>query len=136
MSYSPQCGKTFEDIVKEMLNQLGYSTKAHTTLHTRTPHLRVEVLQAKRKLILHVECKGHYNEKPLDVHDVEAFCHKVAIAKEKGEVDRGLLISNSGFTEEAVSWGQRHCSFVQLKSYKQLISFNAKCKKLHRKFNN
>ena len=136
MSYSSQCGKTFEDIVEDMLNQLGYSTKAHTTLHTRTPTLRVEVLQAKRKLILHVECKGHYQDKPLDVADVETFCHKVALAKEKGEVDRGLLISNSGFTNEANSWVQSHCSFVQLKSYKQLINFNAKCKKLHKKFNN
>jgi len=136
MSYSPQCGKTFEDIVEGMLNQLGYNTKAHTTLHTRTPHLRAELLQAKRKLILHIECKGHHNDKPLDLADVEYFCHKVAVVRDKGEVDCGLLISNSGFTEEAVSWCRSHCSFVQLKTYMQLINFNAKCKKLHRKFNN
>jgi hypothetical protein len=133
MSYNPHCGKTFEDIVESMLNQMGYNTKAHTTLHTRSTHLRAEILNAKQKLKLHVECKGH--EVPLDLKDVEHFCHKVAMAREKSEVDLGLLVSNSGFSNEALSWVATNCSFVQLKSYKQLITFSARCKKLQRKFN-
>ncbi len=134
MSYNPQCGKTFEDIIEGMLNQVGYNTKAHTTLHTRNPHLRAEILQAKKKLKLHVECKGHHQE-PIDVKAVECFCHKVAMAREKSEVDCGLLVSSSGFSDEAVSWCERNCSFVQLKTYKQMINFTAHCKKLQRKFN-
>jgi hypothetical protein len=117
-----------------MLNSLGYNTKAHTTLHTRNPHLRAELLQDKQKVKFHVECKAHH-EGPIGLREVERFCHRVAVAKENSEVDSGMLISNSGFSQEAVSWVAKNCSFVQLKSYKELISFNARHKKLLRKFN-
>jgi hypothetical protein len=134
MSYNTHSGKTFEDIVENMLNLMGYHTKAHTTLHTRSTHIRAEVHQAKQKMKLHVECKNHH-EGAVDVKDVEHFCHKVALAREKSEVDCGLLVSNTEFSEEAVTWCARNCSFVQLKTYRQLISFTARYKKLLRKFN-
>ncbi len=135
MSYNPLCGKTFEDIVECMLMQMGYNTKAHTTLHTRLAHILAEIRQPTRKLKLYIECKGHHGG-PVGVEEVERFCHKVALSREKREVDSGVIISSTGFSDEAIAWCERNCSFVQLKSYKQLISFNARHKKLLRKFNN
>jgi hypothetical protein len=134
MTYNPYSGRTFEDIVEGILNVMGYNTKANTTLHTRSTHIRAEVQQPKRRLKLHIECKSHH-EGTVGVKDIEHFCHKVALAREKSEVDCGLLISNTEFSEEALSWCARNCSFVQLKTYKQLISFTARHKKLLRKFN-
>jgi hypothetical protein len=135
MSYNPQSGRTFEDIVQGMLNFMGYNTKAHHTLHTRQTHIRAEIQHAKGKMKLHIECKHHTNEH-VSVHEVESFCSKVAYARENCEVDGGLLISNTEFAPEAVSWCARNCSFVQLKTYRQLISFNARYKKLLNKFHN
>jgi len=133
MSYNPHSGRTFEDIVQSMLNFMGYNTKANHTLHTRQTHIRAELEHAKGKMKLHIECKHQPNE-PVSVHEVECFCSKVAIARENSEVDGGLLISNTEFTPEALSWCARNCSFVQLKTYKQLIHFSARYKKLLNKF--
>ncbi|MGD6805628.1 MAG: restriction endonuclease [Candidatus Bathyarchaeia archaeon] len=133
MSYNPQSGRTFEDIVEGMLNFMGYNTKAHHTLQTRQPPIRAEIQHAKGKKKLYIECKCH---EPVGIHDVECFCAKVAHAREKLEVDGGLLISNTGFSPEAISWCERNCSFVQLKTYRQLISFSARYKKLLSKFCN
>ena len=133
MTYNPLSGRTFEDIVEGILNFMGYNTQANTTLHTRTTHIRAEIQHAKGKQKLLIECKNHH-EGHVSLHDVEHFCSKVAHAREKSEVDCGLLISNTEFSPEARSWCARNCSFVQLRTYKQLISFNARYKKLLRKF--
>jgi hypothetical protein len=135
MTYNPVSGRTFEDIVEGILNFMGYHTKAHPTLHTRQTHIQAEIQHAKGKHRLHIECK-HHQQEPVSLHEVERFCAKVAHARENSKVDGGILISNTEFTPEAKLWCATNCSFVQLKTYKQLISFHANYKKLLNKFQN
>ena len=50
------------------------------------------------------------------------------------EADYGVLVSNTGFSEEAVSWIAKHCSFVRLRTYKQIMARSIKITKLAKKF--
>ncbi len=133
MTYNPLCGRTFEDIVEGLLSFMGYNTQTNTTLHTRPTHIRAEILHPKKgtqKLL--IECKNY--ETPVSVHEVENFCAKVAFERENSQTDYGILVSNTDFSAEAVSWASRNCSFVQLRTYKQLILTSARFRKLLKKF--
>ncbi len=129
MTYNLQSGRSFEEIVEGLLKFMGYNT----IVNANRIHIHAEITHAKGKNRLLIECKN-YQEKPVDLKEVEKFCHTVAFAREHREADSGMLISNSGFSSEAMTWCSRNCSFVQLRTYKQLISASARFRKLARKF--
>lgn len=133
MTYNPLSGRTFEDIVEGLLKFMGYNTQANTVLHTRPTCIRAIIHHPKGTQKLLIECRNN-QEQAISVNDVERFCSKVAVAREKSEADRGLLVSSTRFSEEALSWVSRNCSFVELRTYKQLILSSARFKKLLRKF--
>ncbi|MDR0372551.1 MAG: restriction endonuclease [Nitrososphaerota archaeon] len=130
MSYNLQSGKTFEETVETLFKQMGYQTKLKPVLHTRTTHIHAVMHHPKGTQRLLIECKNSAN-----IHDVQQFCSKVAFTKESAEIDGGLLIVNTGFSEEAISWCKKNCSFVQLKTYKQLIARSASFRRMLKKFN-
>jgi restriction endonuclease Mrr len=132
MSFSLQSGRTFEETVETLFCFMGYHTKPKTVLHTRPTHIHAVMHHPKGTQKLLIECKN--NKETIGIREVQHFCSKVAFARENSEVDAGLLISNTGFSEEAVSWCERNCSFVQLKTYKQLIARSANFRKMLRKF--
>jgi hypothetical protein len=76
----------------------------------------------------------HHIEESVGIKEVEKFCARIAFAREKAEADPGLLVSNTSFSPEAVIWCAKNCSFVQLKTYRQLISRSATIGKLLRPF--
>ncbi len=129
MTYNLQSGRNFEDIVEGLLKFMGYNT----IVNANKIHIHAEITHAKGKNRLLIECKNH-TEKTVSLHEVEKFCHTVALAREHHEADLGMLISNTSFSEEAMSWCTRNCSFVQLRTYGQLISASARFRKLARKF--
>ena len=127
-----QCHRTFEETVETLLGFMGYHTKPKTVLHTRPRHIHAVMHHPKGTQKLLIECRN--DEETVGVQEVQRFCSKVAFAKEASEADAGLLISNTGFSDEAVSWCARNCSFVQLKTYKQLIVKSSNFRKLLKKF--
>jgi hypothetical protein len=132
MSFSLQSGRTFEETVETLFCFMGYHTKPKTVLHTRPAHIHAVMHHPKGTQKLLIECRNH--EEPVGIQEVQAFCSKVAFAKEASEADIGLLISNTGFSEEAVAWCAKNCSFVQLRTYKHLIKRSHNFRKLLRKF--
>jgi hypothetical protein len=133
MSYNLPSGKTFEETIETVFKYMGYNTKFNTVLHTRSAHIHAEIhcLRGKQKML--IECMGKSQE-AVGINEVQKFCSKVAFARETSDVNSGLLVSNVGFTSEAVSWVEKHCSFVDLKTYKQLILSSARFGKMLRKF--
>jgi len=112
---------------------MGYNTRFTTVLHTRTAHIIAEMNFIKGKHKLLIECTNS-GEQPVGVYEVQKFCSRVALSREKSTVDGGLLVSTAGFTPEAVSWCQKYCSFVDLRTYKQLMASSASFGKMLRKF--
>ncbi|MCL2359500.1 MAG: restriction endonuclease [Nitrososphaerota archaeon] len=129
MTYNLQSGKTFEETVESLFNQMGYHTKLKNVLHTRASYIHAVMQHPKGTQRLFIECKNS-----VDIIDVQHFCSKVAFARENLEVDGGLLIANVGFSDDAVSWCKKNCSFVELKTYKQLIAKSASFRKMLKKF--
>jgi len=134
VSFNLQVGKTLEETVETLLRLMGYQTKASTTLHTRKPYIHAEVHHPKGKKRFLIECMQHI-EGLVGIKEVERFCAQTAHAREKAVADAGLLVSNTGFSPEAISWCAKNCSFVQLKTYGQIISKSANVRKLQRRFN-
>ncbi|MDR1992431.1 MAG: restriction endonuclease [Nitrososphaerota archaeon] len=130
MSYNLQSGKTFEETVENLFNQMGYCTKLKPALHTRATYIHAVIHQPKGVQKLLIECKDS-----ADIQEVQYFCSKVAFARENAEVDGGLLIVNTNFSEDAMAWCKKNCSFVELKTYKQLIAKSANFRKILKKFN-
>lgn len=133
MSYNLQGGLTFEETIEALFRFMGYHTKASTTLHTRQAHINAEMHHPKGKQRLLIECMQHIGD-AASIKEVEKFCARIAFAREKAEADSGVLVSNTGFSPDAVLWCAKNCSFVQLKTYKQLISRTANVGKLLRPF--
>lgn len=128
-----QSERHFEESVETFYKHMGYSTRPNlTTLHTRPAHIHAHLDHPKEKQKVIVECKPH--QEPVGVQEVQRFCNKIAFARENQTASAGVLISNTGFTEEAVTWISHNCSFVRLRTYKQLVSRSVKVNKLAKKF--
>jgi hypothetical protein len=133
MTSNLQSGRAFEEAVEAFFKFMGYRTQINTVLHTRPVCIHAEMQHPRGTQKVLIECK-HHAEEPVDIKEVEKFCHTVALAREKSFAYRGLLISNAAFSEEAQSWCARNCSFVELKTYKQLICKSIRFSKLLKKF--
>ncbi|MCW3998635.1 MAG: restriction endonuclease [Candidatus Bathyarchaeota archaeon] len=133
MDYNLHNGKRLEEHVEPLFRFMGYSTQFTTVLHTRAAHIIAEMDGVKGRHKVLIECANPINE-PLGLYEVQKFCSRVAYAREDGKVQNGLLVSTTGFTPEAIAWCKKYCSFVDLKTYKQLMATSAKFGKMLRKF--
>jgi restriction endonuclease Mrr len=129
-----QSERHFEESVETFYKHMGYNTRTNTTLHTRPAQIHAHLEHPKEKQKVLVECKPH--QEPVGIHEVQKFCSKVAFARENKSASAGVMISNTGFTEEAITWVSCHCTFVKLRTYKQLINRSVKVNKLAKKFHN
>ncbi|NLF88649.1 restriction endonuclease [Candidatus Bathyarchaeota archaeon] len=121
----------FEENVEVFYRHMGYNTRTNTTLHTRPKHIHAHLDHPKEKQKVLVECKPH--TEPAGLLEVQRFCSKVAFAREKNQANLGVLVSNAGFTEEAVTWCKRNCSFVRLRTYMQVVNRSTRVNKLAKK---
>jgi hypothetical protein len=133
LDYNLQNGKRFEEHVEPMFRFMGYNTQFTTVLHTRAAHIIAEMDGVKGKHKVLIECANPITE-PVGTYEVQKFCTRVAHARENAGVHGGLLVSTTGFTPEADAWCRKYCSFVDLKTYKQLMLSSARFGKLLRKF--
>ena len=127
--------RAFEEAVEAFFSFMGYNTKINTVLHTRPVRIHAEIHQPSGKQRLLIECK-YCGQEPIGIHEVEKFCSAIAFAREKSQADRGILITQVQFSEEAKSWCAKNCSFVELRTYRQLICKSIRFKKMLKKFCN
>jgi hypothetical protein len=129
--------RSFEEAVVALFNFMGYHTGYHghsnTVLHTMPRLIHAEIYHPRGKQRFLIECK-HRSEESISVHDVEKFCSKVAFARENYEADFGMMVSKTSFTDEALIWCDRNCSFVQLKTYRQLVVKSMRFRRMLNKF--
>ena len=130
--YNLQRGRTLEEAVEAIYRFMGYRTQTNTVLHTRPVRIQAEIHHPNGPQKLLIECK-HCDES-VDAEEVEKFCSRVAFARENSEADCGLLVSNTEFSEDAVYWCSKNCSFVELRTYNQLTKKLVSFKKLFKKF--
>jgi len=133
MSFSLRSGRTFEETIETLFNHMGYDTKPKTVLHTRSAHIQAIIRNPRGKKRVLIECINGCD--PVGIQEIQQFCNRVAHAREKSEADTGMMISVTGFNDEAITWCAKNCSFVQLKTYSQVITKTSKVRKLMRKFN-
>jgi len=132
MTHNLHSERHLEESVETFFKHMGYHTKTNTVLHTRSVRIHAHLNHPKEKQKILVECK--HAPEPVGVHEVQKFCSKVAFARENSEADYGVLVSNTGFSEDAVSWLANHCSFVKLKTYKEIMARSVTINKLTKKF--
>ena len=132
MTNTLQSERHFEESIETFFKHMGYHTKTNTVLHTRSVRIHAHLNHPKEIQKVLVECQ--HVPGPVGIHEVQKFCSKVAFARENAEADYGVLVSNTGFSEEAVSWIAKHCSFVRLRTYKQIMARSIRITKLTKKF--
>ena len=133
MTTNPQSTRRFEEAVESFFRIMGYETHPNIALHTRPVHIHAKIHHPHGTQRILIGCK-HTEEGPIGLKEVEKFCSSVALARDKSQVDRGLLVSGSNFSEEATAWVARNCTFVELKTYKQVIHKSIRFNKLMKKF--
>ncbi len=120
MSSSLQKGKAFEEEVAALFKLMGYSIESNTLINAGQIDIRVEIklgLVTQKGII---ECKN-YAGTNVGIEDVEKFCNRISLARQKGQTDFGMLISNTDFSPQAKLCATGY-GFVQLKTYRQLLS--------------
>lgn len=133
MNTNVYSGRSLEHAVEVLFKHMGYHTKPSTVLHTRPANIHAIINHptGARKVLIEVK---HSDDEAVNIKEVEKFCAKVAFARENAIADSGLLVSNSNFTEEVKVWAARNCSFVELRTYKQLVSRSTSFRKMLKKF--
>lgn len=133
MTRNVHSGRSLEHAVELLFKHMGYQTKLGTVLHTRPSNIHAIIHHPTGSKRVLIECK-HSDEETVNIKEVEKFCAKVAFAREHSIADSGLLVTNANFSEEVKVWAARNCSFVELKTYKQLISRSTSLSKMLKKF--
>lgn len=123
--------RQFEESVETFYKNMGYNTRTSIVLHTRPVHIHAHLDHPKEKYKVIVECKPR--QEPVGLQEVQKFCSKIAFARENKTAGAGVLISDTGFTQEAIDWVSKNCTFVRLRTYKQLIQKSVKVNKLAKK---
>jgi Restriction endonuclease len=120
LSSSLQKGKSFEEEVAALFKLMGYSTEINTLINAGQIDIRVEIklgLVTQKGII---ECKN-YSGTNVGIEDVEKFCNRISLARQKDQTDFGMLISNTDFSAQAKLCATSY-GFVQLRTYRQLLS--------------
>lgn len=133
MTTNVHSGRSLEHAVEVLFKHMGYHTEPSTVLHTRPAYIHAMIHHPTGPHKVLIECK-HSDDEAVDIKEVEKFCAKVAFAREHCIADSGLLVSKTNFTEEVKMWASRNCSFVELRTYKQLVSRSTNFRKMLKKF--
>jgi hypothetical protein len=133
MTHSVHSGRSLEHAVEVLFKHMGYHTKPSTVLHTRPAHIHAIIHHPTGPQKVLIECQ-HSEDEVVNIREVEKFCAKVAFAREHAIADSGLLVSKNTFSDEVKTWAARNCSFVELRTYKQLVSRSTSFRKMLKKF--
>ncbi len=119
MPCSVDKGRTFEEEVAALFKLMGYSVQINSIVNAGQIDIRAEIKLGMVTQKVIIECKN-YNSS-VGIEDVEKFCSRILLARQKADTDFGILVSNSDFTAQAKSCAIGY-NFLQLKTYRQLLS--------------
>jgi RNA polymerase sigma factor (sigma-70 family) len=120
----PTTGVAFEERVKKTLRLLGYRAERNVTSFGSQIDLYAEIRIGVLHVRLMVECKD-YGERLVGIEEINKFAGVLAVARNMGAVDKGLLITTTGFTRDAktnaAKAGIELTTFAELST--QLVDF-------------
>lgn len=119
----PKAWSEFEQQVASLLGDFGYLVEHDTKIHGAQTDVFARSQHPRTPSLL-VECKYHrVPESKVGIDDVENFIARVITLRNAGEVDRGYLVTNTGFTSDAkATLVAPQCKFVFLVTYNQFLS--------------
>lgn len=117
---STEKGKKFERIIADLFLLMGYDVESNALVDSGQTDLRAELKMGMIRQKLIVECKS-YHSKSVGIEDVNKFSSRVVLARQSGQVDFGIFVSNTEFTAEARASVEKY-PFVKLRTYREILS--------------
>lgn len=118
---------TFEDETAEFYRRLGAEVKQDVNLGGFQIDVFVtEETPSKQKIKIAVECKFH--KEKIGNRAINDFIRMIETLKQSGHVDKGIMLSYSGFTQDAhlVSENSSSVELIDYKSLKHKVSKKTK----------
>lgn len=118
---------TFEDEIAEFYRKLGVEVKQDFNLGGfQIDIYLIEETPSHRKIKTAIECKFHRDK--IGNRAVNDFIRMFDTLKQSGYVDRGVMVSYSGFTQDAqlVSRNNSSVELIDYKSLKEIVSEKTK----------
>lgn len=108
---------TFEDEVGQLYRQLGAKVKQDVSVGGFQIDIYVEEqTPSEQKARLAIECK--FYDKKVGIGPVRDFAKTIEILKATKKIDKGIIVSYSGFSREA--WAVSESTGIELLDYKDL----------------
>ncbi len=104
----------FEREVAHLLFMQGYQVKLNRTVGARQTDMLAIISAGNCAMTVLVECKYHDQNATVGVIEVTDFCARVNNARMEGRIDKGFLVTNTGFTRQAFDCVESCRSYVAL----------------------
>src|SRR6185503_15220558 len=99
-------GKAFEKAVAEILEMMGFRVETNVLLSSHQLDLYAEYFAGISHFRLVVECKEIAS--PVGAADVQRFASTATLLRNRGLVDKGIIVSNGGFSAAAKSAAEQY----------------------------
>jgi|GEM_PF-4936559 len=104
-------GKSLEDMVEQIMISKGYSTETRKKIKGQSgEYNEIDVLATNDQDVIAIECKNYSEDYKVGVSEVRDFCSKLADL----EIDKGLVITGSNFSQDAVGWSSNNPQGVKI----------------------
>jgi len=114
----PSSGVSFEGQVLKTLQLLGYKVRHNVSVHGSQTDVCADIRTGLITIRLLVECKEYGPGRHVGIEEVNKFAGVVAVARNTGVADKGLLVTTTGFTKEART--NAEAAGIQLITYTEL----------------
>ncbi len=114
--------KSFEKYVADIFSMLGYSIEVDGQMDSAQTDI-IAISRNRFKPNLIIECKYHSEKSTkVGIDQVENFTARVLKLRNKGVIDQGYLVTNTGFTSPAKGSLAESASYVFLATPNELIN--------------
>lgn len=110
--------KDFERSIADLFELMGWHVERNVILSTHEIDILAKQNLGLLSLRVAIECK--YTDKPLTNAHIQQFASSASLLKNRGVVDKAIIVSHSGFTASAKDSAQRYG--IECFSYDDIIS--------------
>lgn len=111
-------GNVFEREVLDTLATLGYKVDRNVHIRGCQVDIYCEFYTGAITIRLMVECKNYDGSRMVGIDAVNKFAGILAVARNNGIVDKGLIVTTNGFTAQAKA--NARVAGIELKTYSEL----------------
>lgn len=101
-------GEGLENEVARIYDLLGADTTTRVLIKGYEVDVQAVVPMGPMQLRILVECKEYAPERRVSDPDMRSFVVKVLAARESGAADKGVFVTTSGYSKDAVATASRH----------------------------